>query len=149
MTLEAVRHLNGVEDYGIYQIYGTHSVLGSDALLYIGLAEQRTFGARVSEHQEWIDWEPGNISIYLGRLGGIDPMTQAKWDDWAGGIIAAEKLLIYFCSPPYNGRGVQNLEVAAPTIVLNFRRYHRLPRVVTNLYNVSPALESAFKVFSG
>jgi hypothetical protein len=28
----------GAEDYGVYQIYGTHGVNGPDSLLYIGMA---------------------------------------------------------------------------------------------------------------
>jgi len=33
--------------YGIYQIYGTHSVAGPDSLLYVGRANGHTFSQRV------------------------------------------------------------------------------------------------------
>jgi hypothetical protein len=32
----------GAEDYGVYQIYGTHDVNGPDNLLYIGMAQAST-----------------------------------------------------------------------------------------------------------
>jgi len=38
---------NTDEDYGIYQIYGTHPIYGNDTLLYIGKASQQTFARRI------------------------------------------------------------------------------------------------------
>jgi hypothetical protein len=40
---------NSAEDYGIYQIYGTHGVNGPDNLLYIGMAQCRPFSVRGPE----------------------------------------------------------------------------------------------------
>ena len=46
--IEEINELNDEKkDYGIYQIYGTHPVYGSNVLLYIGKADQQTFGARI------------------------------------------------------------------------------------------------------
>lgn len=36
-------------DFGVYQIYGAHPIYGSDVLLYIGKADQQTFGVRLSQ----------------------------------------------------------------------------------------------------
>ena len=54
--------------YGVYQIYGHHALYGSHVLLYIGKADQQTFGKRISQE----DWEfiedPSNTQIYINFL---------------------------------------------------------------------------------
>ncbi|MGZ5177906.1 MAG: hypothetical protein ACXWCW_27600, partial [Burkholderiales bacterium] len=60
---------HGPGDYGIYQLYGTHTVYGSDSLLYIGRAQDRPFGVRLREHyDDWCQWEASVVSAYIGRL---------------------------------------------------------------------------------
>jgi hypothetical protein len=136
-TLEQIGQFDHAHDHGVYQIYGTHNVLGSDTLLYIGMANQRTFAARVPEH-DWIDWEPGSANIYLGRLSGTHQMTEAGWPEWEEMINRAEVLLIFFCSPPYNSFGIRELRPLPPTIIANYRRRHRLPPLVSNIYETAP-----------
>ena len=53
---EALQALNDEGlDYGVYQIYGTHLVYGTDVLLYVGKAEQQTFRSRLTQHAaEWM-----------------------------------------------------------------------------------------------
>lgn len=124
-------------DYGIYQLYGTHNVLGPDALLYIGKAEADTFSQRILWHQkEWIDWEASPVHVYLGRLGGVGEPRKEKseWQDWEDRISRAERLLIYFCAPPYNSQGLKTYGEMSPTIVLNYHRRHRLPTEVSTFY---------------
>ena len=131
---------NRGDDYGLYQLYGTHNVLGPDTLLYIGKAESVTFAERIASHAaEWIDWEASPIHVYLGRLGGVLPTRKIgdEWKDWEGGISRAERLLIYFCAPPYNSQGLKDHGVTNPTIVLNYHRRHRLPVEVSTLYDTS------------
>ena len=125
-------------DYGVYQIYGTHNVFGSDALLYIGQAYERTFAHRIPEHDDWISWQAGSTQIYLGRLCGVEPMIQANWPKWKDLVDRAEKTLIYFCSPPYNSSGLRSLRDMPPTIVANYKRRHRLPQIVSNVYESAP-----------
>jgi hypothetical protein len=122
-------------DYGIYQVYGTHNVYGPKTLLYIGKAQDRTFAKRFSEHKEWIEWEPASIEIYIGRLGGNDKMTESKWDWWSNQIDRAERLLIFYCSPPYNSKGLNHYGEMDPTIVLNYGKSMRLPFEASNLDN--------------
>jgi hypothetical protein len=51
----------GAQDYGVYQIYGTHGVNGPDNLLYIGMAQDRPFSVRAPEGKEWIPWEADTV----------------------------------------------------------------------------------------
>ena len=46
-----VSEKNGDEDYGIYQVTGYHPVFGDDSLLYIGKAQDQTFGERFEQHK--------------------------------------------------------------------------------------------------
>ena len=51
-------------DYGLYQIYGTHPVFGEDALLRVGQANGRTFFGRLPWYQgHWEQSEPDGYSI--------------------------------------------------------------------------------------
>jgi len=144
---DVAKNFHGSTDYGVYQIYGTHAVFGPDALLYIGMAEKNPFGQRIPDHDHWIDWEPSAARIYLGRLCGTDKMTEAGDAEWCEMIRLAESLLIYFCSPPYNSKNIKTLGDHGPTMVQNFRRYHRLPRIVSNLYETAPVSQPDFKPY--
>lgn len=139
LKVKDVVQLEGGADYGLYQIYGTHNVLGPDCLLYIGKAGP--FAARIRAHEkEWIEWEAKQPDVYVGRLGGMRPMTEDKWPEWEDLIDRAERLLIYFCAPPYNSTGLKKYEKdgkTRETVVLNFKKRHRLPLMVSTLYENS------------
>ena len=120
-------------DFGIYQIYGTHNIYGAKTLLYIGKAQDRTFAKRFCEHKEWVEWEPTNVDVYIGRLGGSDKMTKSRWDLWSKQIDRAERLLIFHCSPSYNSQGLNDYGEMPPTIVLNYGKSMQLPFEVSNL----------------
>jgi hypothetical protein len=128
-------------DHGIYQICGTHSVLGPGALLYIGKAQDNHFAARISTHKgDYFDYEPNLIEIYLGRLGSRDLMQEDRWPQWDSEIDRAERLLISQCLPPYNshyiaGPGAFEVE----TLLLNHCRRNRLPACVCSLSLTSAA----------
>jgi hypothetical protein len=86
---------NGNSDYGVYQIYGAHPVYGSDVLMYIGKADQQTFGVRIP--QTYSDWEyfnsdPKRLTVYVGRLVGTGPTPNLS--EWSRLIGLVEKLLI-------------------------------------------------------
>jgi hypothetical protein len=124
-------------DYGVYQIYGTHAIFGSDTLLYIGKAERRTFAQRLADHERvWVDWEPSTLQVYLGRLGGLQPTHDqgGEWKEWENQIDRVERLLVFFCTPPYNSKGLNGPVSMRPTIVLNYGLRHRLPLEVSSLY---------------
>lgn len=80
------------KDYGIYQIYGHHTPYGSNILLYIGKANQQTFGKRIAQEGWEFEYDPGHVEIYIGRLAGKEKPALAKWEKQ---IDAAEKLRIH------------------------------------------------------
>ncbi len=86
-------------DYGIYQVYGQHPLYGNSILLYIGKANEQTFGKRIGQ-EEWLyETDPQNIQIYVGRIAGHKSVSESEW----GQIIdLAETLTIYAHQPVYN-----------------------------------------------
>jgi hypothetical protein len=147
-TMEEVVSRKGDADYGVYQIYGTHLVMGPECLLYIGQANENTFGTRMPAHLEWTNWEAHEVGVYLGRLGGIEPMTSGKQKLWEDRINRAEKLMIYFCAPPYNAANIKSLPQFPPTVVVNYRHRNRLPYLISNISEQSPAEDPRFKAYS-
>lgn len=100
---------------GIYQIYGHHVVFGPSALLYVGVENKRTFGARFAEHKkQWIDWE-SDISIRLGTVA-----------DHADLLPQVESLTIFWHSPPYNSHHITKHNVKVPLRVQNWGDRGRL-----------------------
>lgn len=114
-SYDQILDMDGLSDYGIYQIYGTHSVYGSDTLLYIGRANDQTFKSRFSQsdrqHMDDI-WSDNTVSIriHTGRihvLNGEEPLGNSEWGKQ---IDFAERLLIAANSPAYNAQGVWGLK---------------------------------------
>ena len=103
-----IDELNGKDDYGLYQIYGTHIVYGASSLLYIGKAEGLTFSQRFSQHRsEWLSEEEG-VSIRIGRIVSDDhAYDPPDWPDWRKVLRDAEALTIYWHSPAYNSSNVE------------------------------------------
>jgi hypothetical protein len=148
-TLADVKGYNGNTDYGVYQIYGTRNSV-ADELLYIGKAESQTFGQRIPQH-DWPNSEPKPVEIYLGRLGSVQPITDPAMDEeWGECIRHAEAALIYYTTPPFNGSGKNNPSLRPDIVVLNLQRHHRIPRVVSTLYDHAPFWDPAqnFKSFA-
>ena len=91
-------------DYGIYQVCGPHPSYGSNKLLYIGRAQKRTFGVRLTE-EGWIHWQltNGTVVVYLGRISGSFTPDN---DTWNAQIDRAERLLILAHRPSHNSKGL-------------------------------------------
>src|SRR2546421_3236415 len=80
--LDAVLGMTGGDDYGLYQIYSHHVIFGPSSLVYVGKAQERTFGTRFAEHRDyWLQWE-SDVCIRLGRLAPADYRTDDNWDEW-------------------------------------------------------------------
>ena len=109
---------NEKDDYGIYQITGHHPVFGHDSLLYIGKAQDQTFGTRIKQHKDWLENKELDVTIYIGRIASIDDENNKTYHDnrWRPVIESAEPLLIYFHSPPYNSQHIS--EAPEPTTEL-------------------------------
>ena len=125
-TIEEVSQFNGTTDFGIYQIYGGHPVYGTDALLYIGLAEQRPFAIRIPEHG-WCDsnQDSGRLQVHIGRLIGLSTPDNATWCRY---IRLAERLLIHAHLPAKNSQ--KELKSMGSELrrvhVVNWRQYRSL-----------------------
>lgn len=117
---------------GLYQIYGTHTVFGRGSLLYIGKTET-SFSSRFSQHEKWLKDEYDNVEIFLGVL--IDEEGQEERDQHEL-IMRSEKMLIYYCSPPYNSSEVfgnwSKGEWKKEYILYNFGRIGVLPPTVSS-----------------
>ncbi|HEY7156157.1 MAG TPA: hypothetical protein VH575_19485 [Gemmataceae bacterium] len=102
LSIDAVRSKTGDNDYGLYQIYSHHLIFGAGALVYIGKAERQTFADRLDQHWEgWLKWE-SDVSIRLGRLSPADYRVDDNWQEWSQLLSDAEKLSVYWYTPPYN-----------------------------------------------
>ncbi len=130
-------------DYGLYQVYGTHPVYGSNVLLYIGKADLQTFGVRVSQEPWGLNEDAQSVQIYVGRLAGESTPSSEKW---SGEIDLAEKLLIHAHSPALNSHYIEAIpnNVELQNIhILNWGCYRNLmPEVSgarwTSKYDVMP-----------
>jgi hypothetical protein len=73
-------------------------------LLYIGKAQEQTFGVRLSQ-EGWKAWQEGNgtVEVYLGRLSGSTTPDDQSWSDQ---ISRVERLLIYSHLPAHNASGL-------------------------------------------
>ena len=94
-------------DYGVYQISGYHAVFGDNSLLYIGMAQEQTFGTRFGQHKDWLEKEY-DIKVYIGRVDSIDDNKDYHTKSWDSIIGDIEALLVYFHSPPYNSTYISN-----------------------------------------
>lgn len=133
-------------DYGLYAIYGHHSVYGSGVLLYIGKARDRTFGQRIPE-EKWDTGsmeDPAHVEIYVGRLKGQSTPPESEWKR---SIDLAEKLLIHTHGPAYNMTCMQavpeNDQDVRNTRVFNWGRHRDLRHEVSGQRWTSAANETA------
>lgn len=116
-------------DYGVYQIYGGHPVYGSSILLYIGKAQQQTFGVRLGQ-EKWNEWnqDAARVEIYVGRLSGSKTPSHELWNEE---IDLVEKLLIYAHGPAANSSNLNQIPEGCKHIhVLNWgQRRDLVPEV--------------------
>jgi len=141
--------LNQNKDYGIYQVYGCHSIYGVDVLLYIGKASKQTFAVRLKQHWEYPahqDFE--RVSIYVGRCSGWNGTPSN--DIWEEQIDLAEKLLILSAMPAYNAQ--KRIDINDPRLrglhVLNWGCYRSLlPEASGRRYSSEFYDETNYKPF--
>jgi len=116
--------MNGPEDFGIYQIYGNHPVYGHQVLLYIGKAQERTFGVRLREHERWMQHlDRNSLRIYTGRISASSPDTS----DWSRMIDIAERLLIFSHQPGCNASSISSIsDVPLETRIYNWLQHGSL-----------------------
>ena len=97
-------------DYGVYQVYGSHPVYGSNVLLYIGQANNQTFAKRISQEGWESNQDYRNIQIYVGYIYNTDDANSYNDDGvWANAIDDAERMLIYSHEPARNSSNILNI----------------------------------------
>jgi len=112
------------DDYGLYQIYGKHILVGKNALLYVGQAAEQTFSKRFRQHyNDWLKHERG-CRIYLGRID-TDPTKNKKWQKWHEDITMAEATLVYKYTPNYNSSLKQDYPKLTPSRILLIHKGNR------------------------
>ena len=109
-------------DYGVYQIYGTHPIYGSGVLLYIGKSDRQTFGQRISQKGWDYNSDAENLKIYVGRLAGSFTPSNKQW---GREIDLVERLLIYSHKPAYNTQSLNSIpdKELQNVHVLNWKHY--------------------------
>ncbi|MDI1437510.1 hypothetical protein [Polyangium sorediatum] len=96
-TLAAAIASSTAPSKGVYQIYGQHIVFGPNSLLYVGMTDGQTFGARLAQHRDrWLVHED-DVTIRLGVVADLD--SSARLAD-------IEALTIWWHSPPYNSKNI-------------------------------------------
>lgn len=124
-SLEGVKQLTASDDYGVYQIYGTHPIYGSDVLLYIGKADKQTLGVRIPQHEKWAyTSDVSNIKVYTGHLGSNSDVSDEEWSHL---IDVAERLLIFTHKPAYNSASINSIyKVPIESHVFNWGNFRNL-----------------------
>ncbi|MGL6176896.1 MAG: hypothetical protein ACRC1U_07870 [Vibrionaceae bacterium] len=116
-------------NYGLYQVYGTHTVYGSNVLLYIGQTTYQTFGERILQPSVWNSVpDEKDLKVYVGRFGGNEPVTD---EEWCAQISIAEQLIIFTHSPALNSANIKSVkDIPIETHVYNWgNRRNLLPEV--------------------
>ncbi len=133
-------------DYGIYAIYGHHPVYGSDTLLYVGKAQDQTFGQRIRQ-EGWDKGsmeDPAHTEIYVGRLKGPDT---PPLEVWKKEIDLAEKLLIHTHGPAYNSQQIGEVSESDSEVcdirVLNWGSHRAVRPEISGLRWTKTASEKA------
>jgi hypothetical protein len=135
LTLNEILEGDKGKKSGLYQIYGTHNIFGANTLLYIGKADESRFIDRISKHQkDWICDESSEVQIFLGTFHKEIDLND---NEWSKQVDKAERLLINYCSPPYNSSNIIKHGIGERTVVLNFEKKCRLPYEVSNLMELS------------
>lgn len=112
-ALEQILQLNDDHDYGVYQVYGSHPIYGSDVLLYIGKASQQTFAVRLRQEQWLYNQDGRNIRYYVGRLAAERTPEDKEWHQQ---INSVEALLIHSHWPAGNSQYIQSLGADGPQL---------------------------------
>ncbi|MGD6942467.1 hypothetical protein ACQCT6_10540 [Cytobacillus gottheilii] len=119
-------------DYGVYQIYGKQPIYGHDVLLYLGQANEQTFGKRIAQ-ERWRDTnDSNNHKIYVGRIIGETKPSNLEWFEE---ITLAEQLLIAVHKPAFNSKSLfANFNLKLQNIhILNWGNYRDLFPEVSGL----------------
>jgi hypothetical protein len=124
-------------DMGLYQVYGTHPLYGSNVLVYIGRTKNKKgFKSRLKDR--WVvenGSDTENVQIYLGTIFSDNEKIEAKNIDKM--IEKSEVLLINAMKPAYNSSNIQsaNEDFIKDNFILHNEGNYR---------NIYPVLDSKY-----
>lgn len=125
-SLKDMKKFNTKNDYGLYQVYGSHSVYGGNVLLYIGKTETQTFGNSIY-NEGWKYYDNANgLRVYLGRFLSHEGFSATERSRQ---INRSFKLLIYAHSPAYNSEFINtfhNDKELKELTIINCKNYRDL-----------------------
>lgn len=140
-TKDQVLQMNDEDDYGVYQVSGSHVIFGRNSLLYIGRAVGIKFGARFRQHSSWLD-EESDIEIRLAKIRDGDFKEDENWKDWDQLARDCEALCIFWHSPPYNSHGLNTYKGQELRIHNCGERGNLLPEISSDWRPIRPEDES-------
>ncbi len=145
---EAMNQRDQNMDKGVYQVYGTHPVYGSNVLLYIGKTINQTFGQRLSQEIWLNNHDSKNVVVYLGFIAGYDEKPSEEM--WSMQITTVERLLIYAHWPAGNSSGL-NIKIGSEyhnVHILNWgERRSLLPEVSGAFYSDKYAYGDGYSIY--
>lgn len=123
---------------GLYQIYGSHPLYGSNVLVYIGRTKNKN-GFKSRLKNRWVvdnGSDTENVQIYLGTI--FSDITQDYSNEEINNIIdKSEVLLINAMKPAYNSSNIQSAN--EDFIEENFILHNE-----GNYRNIYPVLDSKY-----
>lgn len=117
------------DDFGLYQIYGSHPVYGSNVLIYIGKTEAMFMNRLKMRHVLLNNEDFHNTQIYLGKIYYDDTLEHTEI---AEDISMAESLLIHYHTPAKNSSNINSLKYADKEYrVINVGTYRSLQKEIS------------------
>ncbi len=134
--IDSKKYDNTANKIGIYQIYGTHPLYGSDKLLYIGRTRNKN-GFKSRLKKRWVvdnGQDSESIKIYLGTIFSYNEDIKNKESDF---IEKAEVLLINALKPAFNSSNIQSVDERLQKqsyIVYNYNNYRDIYPILSSEY---------------
>ncbi len=124
--IKDIKRFNTENDFGLYQIYGSHPVYGSNILLYIGKASIQAFGTSIFQEGWGHHNNEYGLEVHLGRVLADKALPKSQQQDQ---IELVFRLLVYAHSPAYNATHINNVhedEHLQKVHVLNWKSHRDL-----------------------
>lgn len=131
-TYEELINFSNTDDIGVYQVYGSHVIYGSNVLLYIGMTVEQSFHKRLIQE----GWNIGdNCSNYRFRLGYLKKDRSRLSAQKNNDIQLAEKLMIFSIRPALNTSNTVCIddEIFKNLHIINWNELGDIPAEISGL----------------
>uniref|UniRef100_UPI0040479605 hypothetical protein n=1 Tax=Aliarcobacter sp. TaxID=2321116 RepID=UPI0040479605 len=122
-------------DIGLYQIYGSHPLYGSDVLVYIGRTQNKN-GFKSRLKGRWVienGTDANNVQIYLGTI--FSDSKKYTDEEIKISIEKAEILMINALKPAFNSSNIQSAKVdGGDYTVYNYGSYRSIYPILDSEY---------------